>query len=249
MYFSFCPFCAARWDSVSSLLNTNSHKCLLCKVVLSLCVFTLINIWLIPSLPPSQWHLHLASQTLPASQQILCLYMAVSTVARAHIAFKRLTIPSVKFMRSSPSPSLITTTSPVSFFRVILYIKVMAKNILCPSLHILWGVTGGAKGLVKTTGGGTSRDRGLQVCGGAGGPIWQRKEKTTSRFNFVPYIDLYCRQKSVPFSGLSSALCCLSISWPLLYFFDGFLLLSSSPSLSFHLASLSCGRVYFCDVC
>ncbi len=205
-----------------------------------------MNLWYIPSLPPSPWHLHLASQTLPASQQILCLYMAVSAVARAHIAFKWLTIQSVKFMRSSPSPSLITTTSLVSFFRVILNIKVMAKNILCPSLRILWGVTGGERVSKNNRWGHEQRQgsAGLWRCWG-GGAIWQKKEKTTSRFNLVPYIDLYCRQKSVPSSCLSSTLCCLSISWPLLYFFDVFF----TPSLSFHLGSLSCGRVYFCDVC
>ncbi len=94
---------------------------------------------------------------------------------------------------------------------------------------------------------------GLWRCWGGGGAIWQKKEKTTSRFNLVPYTDLYCRQKSVPSSCLSSALCCLSISWPLLYFFDvffySFLALPLSLSIIYlsHVAvciSVMCAKLF-----
>lgn len=171
-------------------MSQNSHKCLSAHFVQSnvivciacwiadrtsvfcasrrlMCLCVYLNEPLLYFLP-SPWHLHPASQTLPASQQILCLNMAVSAVARAGIAFKRLTIPRVRFMRSSSTPPLITTTSPVSFFRPILNIKVTAKKTLLPSRHILRGVTGGERVSKNNRWGHTIRDRGLQVCGGAG---------------------------------------------------------------------------------
>lgn len=192
MSFTFCPFCAAKWDSVQSLWNTRSHKCLQCKVVLNVCVY--LNEPLVYSLPPSLWHLHLASQTLPASQQILCLYVAVSAVARARIAFKQLTIPSVRFMRSSSTPPLITTTSPVSFFRRILNIKVTAKNILHPSLHILRGVTGGERVSKNNRWGHEQRQgsAGLWRCCGTGMTV-EENHMRFSRFKLLPYIDLWDR--------------------------------------------------------
>lgn len=185
---SFYLFCAAKSDSVCSLLNTRSHKCLLCKVVFNVCVY--LNEPLVYSLPPSTWHFHLASQKLPASQQILCLYAAVSAVARAHIAFKQLTMPSVRFMRSSPTPPLITTTSPVSFFRGILNIKVMAKNILHPSLRILGGVTGGERVSKNNRWGHEQRQgsAGLWRCWGAYMTA-EEDHMWFSRFKLLPYID------------------------------------------------------------